>query len=52
LPARKFASFQAAADEAALSRLFGGIHFRAGMQRGLEQGACIGKAVNALRTKR
>ena len=52
LAARKFASFQAAADEAALSRLYGGIHFRAAIERGLEQGKCIGKAVNALRTKR
>ncbi len=52
LPPRQFASFRAAAEEAALSRLYGGIHFRAGMERGLEQGACVGKAVNALNTKR
>jgi PAP2 superfamily len=52
LPSRKFASFQAAAEEAALSRLYGGIHFRAAIERGLDQGKCIGKAVNALRTKR
>ncbi len=51
LAARKFASFQAAAEEAALSRLYGGIHFRAAIERGLEQGKCIGKTVNALRTK-
>jgi hypothetical protein len=51
LPVRKFASFRAAAQEAAISRLYGGIHFRAACERGLEQGRCVGLAVNALRTK-
>jgi hypothetical protein len=41
LPPRKFTSFKAAADEAAISRLYGGIHFRSAIDRGLEQGACI-----------
>ena len=43
IPARHFESFNAAADEAAISRLYGGIHFRAAIERGLTQGQCIGK---------
>jgi membrane-associated phospholipid phosphatase len=42
LAPRKFSSFKSAAEEAAISRLYGGIHFRSGVERGLEQGACIG----------
>lgn len=49
---RSFASFHAAAQEAALSRLYGGIHFKAAVQRGLEQGRCIGAFTNRLQTKR
>lgn len=52
LEPRAFASFWAAAAEAGISRLYGGIHFRAAIERGLEQGRCIGAFVNALRTKR
>ncbi|HEU0248567.1 MAG TPA: phosphatase PAP2 family protein [Gaiellaceae bacterium] len=48
LPARSFSSFAVAAEEAAISRLYGGIHFRAAIERGLEQGACIGEHVAAL----
>ncbi len=48
LPPRAFSSFAAAAEEAAVSRLYGGIHFRAAIERGLEQGACIGEQVAAL----
>jgi hypothetical protein len=48
LPPRSFSSFAAAAEEAAISRLYGGIHFRAAIERGLEQGACIGKHATAL----
>ena len=33
-------------------RLYGGIHFRAAIERGLEQGRCIGAFTNALRTRR
>jgi hypothetical protein len=50
LPARSFRSFHEAAEEAALSRLYGGIHFRAAIERGLEQGRCIGCHVSALAT--
>ena len=48
LPARSFGSFHEAAEEAALSRLYGGIHFRAAIERGLEQGHCIGGHAVAL----
>lgn len=49
MAARHFANFDAAAEEAALSRLYGGIHFRAAIERGLEQGHCIATHVTALR---
>jgi hypothetical protein len=52
LAPRAFPSFWAAAKEAAISRMFGGIHFRTAIERGLDQGRCIGGYVNALRTKR
>jgi hypothetical protein len=42
LAARTFASFSSAADEAARSRFYGGIHFKSGIVQGLEQGRCIG----------
>jgi hypothetical protein len=50
LPARSFRSFHEAAEEAAVSRLYGGIHFRAAIERGLEQGRCVGRYVSALAT--
>ncbi len=45
---RSFSSFFEAADESAISRLYGGIHYRFDIERGLEQGRCVGRAVNAL----
>ncbi len=42
---RSFASFRAAAVEASISRLYGGIHYRRGCDAGAEHGAMIGKAV-------
>ena len=45
---RKFASFRAAAEDAGISRLYGGIHFRAAIERGLEQGRCIGAYANGI----
>lgn len=45
---RTYPSFFAAAEEAALSRLYGGIHFRSAIESGLEQGRCIGERVSAL----
>ena len=52
LAPRSFASFAAAAREAGLSRLYGGIHFRAAIDSGLAQGQCIGAYALALRTRR
>jgi hypothetical protein len=52
LPARRFDSFGEAAREAALSRLYGGIHFRPAIELGLLQGECIGRAANALPVRR
>lgn len=49
LAARTFRSFREAASEAGISRLYGGIHFRAAIERGLEQGRCIGSKVARLR---
>jgi hypothetical protein len=46
-PPRRFSDFHAAAREAAISRLYGGIHFRSAIERGLEQGACVGQAITA-----
>jgi hypothetical protein len=48
LPPRSFASFMDAAHEAAVSRMYGGIHFRAAIDRGLDQGICVGRRLSAL----
>ena len=48
LAPRSFGSFIQAAEEAAISRLYGGIHFRPAIEKGLAQGWCIGQAVDAL----
>ena len=48
---RAYPSFWAAAEEAGISRLYGGIHFRAAIERGLDQGRCIGAHANALQTR-
>ncbi len=42
---RTYESFDAAADEAAISRLYGGIHFRAAIDNGVTQGKKIGQQV-------
>lgn len=42
---RSFTSFEAAADEAAISRLYGGIHYRAAIELGKTQGRCVGRAI-------
>jgi hypothetical protein len=48
LAPRFFGSFAAFAEEAAISRLYGGIHYRSAIERGLEQGRCVGAVVAAL----
>jgi hypothetical protein len=50
LPPRDFPDFWTAAREAGISRLYGGIHFRAAIEVGLDQGACVGDYVNRLVT--
>jgi hypothetical protein len=52
LPPRTFYSFFQAADEAALSRLYGGIHYMPAIELGLMQGKCIGAKVNDLAWKK
>lgn len=49
---RTFTSFRQAAEEAGISRLYGGIHFRSAIVVGLEQGRCIGAYTVALKTRR
>ena len=49
---RSFKSFQAAADEAALSRLYAGIHFRSSVEGGKVQGACVARKVLGLKLAR
>ncbi len=45
---RSFASFYAFADEAARSRLYGGIHFRSAIDEGIAQGLGVGENIMAL----
>ncbi|MDX1531460.1 MAG: vanadium-dependent haloperoxidase [Rhodothermales bacterium] len=45
LPVRDFPSFNAAAEEAAVSRLYGGIHYRMAADEGLVQGRNVGGLV-------
>jgi hypothetical protein len=51
-PVRRFNSFQEAADEAAASRLYGGIHYPMGNENGKALGRCVGRVVlDRLRTR-
>ncbi|MEZ4685610.1 MAG: vanadium-dependent haloperoxidase [Bacteroidia bacterium] len=45
LPPREFTSFINASDEAAISRLYGGIHYRPACENGVEQGKKVGDFV-------
>ncbi len=45
LKPRNFSSFMQAATEAAISRLYGGIHFRDGIENGQKEGMALGKYV-------
>ena len=52
LPARRYPRFSAAADEAAYSRILGGVHNRASIVSGLAMGRCVGDRISqALRFK-
>jgi len=46
IPVRSFTSFRKAAQEAAVSRLYGGIHYRAAVEIGLDQGIEVGTFIN------
>jgi hypothetical protein len=53
LPTRQFNSFYHAANEAAISRLYGGIHFRPAIVNGSRQGHRLGEFVaSKLRTRK
>ena len=45
LPVRSFSSFEQAAAEAAISRLYGGIHYRRSIEQGVLQGRSVGQLV-------
>ncbi|MBT8280592.1 MAG: vanadium-dependent haloperoxidase [Muriicola sp.] len=45
LPVRSFSSFKEAADEAAISRMYGGIHYRAAVEVGVKQGRDLGSFI-------
>ncbi len=45
LPERSFTSFYAASDEAAISRLYGGIHYRPAIEYGVDQGKKVGSFI-------
>lgn len=47
LAARSFSSFEQAATEAGLSRLYGGIHYRPSIEKGLAQGKKIAQNIDA-----
>jgi len=42
---RSFRSFEHAEQEAAFSRMYGGIHYRVAIENGVRQGRCIGEQV-------
>jgi PAP2 superfamily len=46
LPARSFTSFQEAASQVGISRLYGGIHYRQGNEAGLKHGRQVGEYVS------
>jgi hypothetical protein len=46
LPIRSYRSFTHAAEEAAISRLYGGIHYRKAVEEGLKQGRNVGNYIS------
>ena len=45
LPIRSYKSFKHAAEEAAISRMYGGIHYRKAIEEGLKQGRNVGNFI-------
>ena len=53
LPPRHFKSFKAAAEEAAISRFYGGIHYMPSITSGLKEGNSVGNfIIKKLRTRK
>ncbi len=53
LPTRYFKSFKLAAEEAAISRFYGGIHYMPSIKNGMQEGNKLGQFVaNKLRTRK
>jgi hypothetical protein len=53
MPARSFPSFLKASEEAALSRLYGGIHYRPACDQGVVEGRALGEFINEkIKTRR
>ncbi|MBV6641233.1 MAG: vanadium-dependent haloperoxidase [Cyclobacteriaceae bacterium] len=53
LPTREFDSFLQASEEAAISRLYGGIHYRMAIEQGVSQGEDVGDyVVSNLKTRK
>lgn len=53
LPIREFDSFQEAAEEAAISRFYGGIHYMPAIVNGVQQGEQVGRLViDKVKTRR
>ena len=53
LPQRSYTSFLQAAEEAAISRLYGGIHYMMAIEEGVNQGQQVGSyVVGKIQTKR
>jgi hypothetical protein len=52
MPARSFTSFIQASEEAAISRLYGGIHYRPAVEQGMVEGRALGNWVyDAVKTR-
>ena len=51
-PPKVFTSFWSAAKECSMSRVYGGIHFRDGIEQGEELGKIVGKNALSLRYKK
>ncbi|MEP6988632.1 MAG: vanadium-dependent haloperoxidase, partial [Chloroflexota bacterium] len=45
LDSRSFTSFENAASEAGISRLYGGIHYRTGIEKGFDEGRCVAASI-------
>lgn len=51
LPVRSYTSFRQASNEAAISRLYGGIHYRPAIKNGLWQGNAVGNHIISVLNK-